>query len=321
MVGLSGDPIVPCRGGFLLYAASRSEVDSDVAFLARVFLILLGAAALVTALVARWLGRRLSSDVQEIARVARDVAGGNLHARAGDGIVGSAETAALASDLDHMIEQLGQLVAAQRTFVSHAAHELRSPLSTLRGELQLALRRPRSVAEHEQTIAQALGDVDALVLLAEDLLTLARAESTVEADPDALVSDIVDDALRAAKGGADLRGVRLTEKDDGVNTADVRVRGTRRDLSRALRNLLDNAVLHSAPNQAVEVVLSKTETHVAFAVEDDGPGVPEHDRPYVFDPFFRGPRDRGDIDAGAGLGLAIAAQIVRRIRRRAAARR
>jgi len=134
----------------LLYGASRSEVDTDVVFLARVLAILLGVSTLATALVARWLGRRLSSDVQDIAGVARDVASGNLGARAGDSIHGSAETRALAADLDHMIEQLGALVIAQHTFISHAAHELMSPLTTLRGELQLSVRRPRTADEQER---------------------------------------------------------------------------------------------------------------------------------------------------------------------------
>src|SRR5262249_23533818 len=159
----------------------------------------------------RWLGIRLSSDVQEIAGIARIVARGDLAARSGGRVRGSAETRALAADLDYMISQLAALVTAQRPFISHAAHELMSPLSTLRGELQLALRRPRTVAEHQAVLAQALRDVEALVLLSEDLLTLARVEVSGAAETVTALSDLVADAMRAAKGGAVTRNVELAE--------------------------------------------------------------------------------------------------------------
>src|SRR5262249_41120752 len=113
--------VIPMRRGngySLLYAASRGEVDADVVFLARLLAIVLVIAAVVTTVVARWLGRRLSSDVQEIAVIARTVARGDLGARSGGRVRGSTETRALAADLDHMISQLAALVAAQRTFIS-----------------------------------------------------------------------------------------------------------------------------------------------------------------------------------------------------------
>ena len=308
--------VIPMRrieGYSLLYAASRAEVDADVAFLARLHVILLVIAAAVTSVVARWLGRRLSSDVQQIASIARTVARGDLHARSGGTVRGSTETRALAADLDHMISQLAALVVAQRTFISHAAHELMSPLATLRGELQLALRRPRSIAEHEVALEEALRDVEALVILSEDLLTLARAEASepVEAVT-ARVADLVVDATRAARGGAVARGVEIVEDWMDPRLGTESVTGSRRELSRALRNLIDNAVAHSAQGARVTVRVDRYGDAVRFAVEDAGPGVAETDRESVFEPFFRGARERGETDQGVGLGLAIARQIARR---------
>jgi two-component system heavy metal sensor histidine kinase CusS len=307
--------VIPLRrnvGYSLLYAASRQEVDADVVFLARLHAVLLIVATLLTTLVARWLGRRLSSDVQEIASLARTVARGDLDARSDGRVRGSTETVALAADLDHMISQLSALVVAQRTFVSHAAHELRSPLSTLRGELQLAMRRPRSVTEHEEVLSQALSDVDALVTLSEDLLTLARAETSSPTDAETPLLDVVADALRAAKGGATASGVLLVERHGALDIASVRLKGARRELSRALRNLVDNAVSHSKNGESVVIAVELEAARVQVAVEDAGPGVALHDRPNVFEPFFRGARERGETDQGVGMGLAIARQIARR---------
>ncbi|HEX3597883.1 MAG TPA: HAMP domain-containing sensor histidine kinase [Polyangiaceae bacterium] len=307
--------VIPMRrnqGYSLLYAASRAEVDADVVFLTRLHAVLLVVATVLTTIVARWLGRRLSSDVQELAAIARTVARGDLEARSGGRVRGSTETRELASDLDHMVSQLSALVVAQRTFISHAAHELMSPLATLRGELQLALRRPRSVHEHEDALNQALDDVQALVTLSEDLLTLARAETSKNLPAETLLMELVADASRAAKGGAMSRGVAIIERQGEPSTRAARVIGARRELSRALRNLLDNAVSHSNPGQSVAVVVTLDGEEARIAVEDGGPGVAPADREAVFEPFFRGSRERGETDQGVGLGLAIARQIARR---------
>jgi two-component system heavy metal sensor histidine kinase CusS len=304
--------LIPMHDGFsLLYAASRAEVDADVVFLARVLFVLLILAIASTTLIAQWIGRRLASDVQEIARVARDVSAGNLAARVGASVQGSFEARALAGDLDHMIAKLEALVLAQRRFISHAAHELMSPLTTLRGELQLALRRPRSVAEHEKTLALALNDVESLVTLAEDLLTLARAETTIAGPNTARVSEILATAMRSAEGAARLRGVEFA-CDAAPRLGELRVCGVGRELSRALRNLVDNAASHSQAGDSVGISVDATDGRVEIAVQDSGPGVPEAFGAEIFEPFFRGARERGESDQGVGLGLSIAREIARR---------
>jgi two-component system, OmpR family, sensor kinase len=300
-------------GRLLLYAASRRTVDEDTGFLNRALTAIFLAATGLTALVALWLGGRLASDVDAIAKVARAVAEGELSARVGRGAQRSTETKSLASDLDHMIERLGELVAAQRTFISHAAHELRSPLTTLRGELQLALRRPREAAEYQQTIEDALGEVEALTVLAEDLLTLARVEASAPGSEAASIGRAVEGAIRMARGLAEARGVDLIEIVEGSDAAaETRVPGSEREIARVLRNLIDNAVAHSPPGGAVKVTIAKGDGRAVVAVSDQGSGVSAADAPHIFAPFFRGSKDQGGDEIGAGLGLAIARGIARR---------
>ncbi|MDI1432414.1 sensor histidine kinase [Polyangium sorediatum] len=299
-------------GAALLYAASRRTVDDDASFLHRTLGVLFLSATVATALFSRWLGGRLAGDVHAIARVAREVERGNLEARVGGGAHGSAETRALAADLDHMIEHLGALVAAQRLFVSHAAHELRSPLSTLRGELQLALRRPRDAAGYQRTIEEALVDVEALSHLSEDLLTLARVQAPRSQGTDVMaVGDIVADALRLARGPAEARRVSLEQAPENTNDAPLLVHGDRGEIIRALRNLVDNAVAHGPAQSPVLTTITRRDASVEIAVIDRGPGVAKEDEPHIFEPFYRGTRDRGDDRPGAGLGLAIARGIAR----------
>ncbi|EYF00340.1 sensor histidine kinase [Chondromyces apiculatus] len=336
------------RGQSLLYAASRGTVDEDTRFIGRAASVIFVAAVLITAFVARWLSARLASDVQAIAQVARAVAQGDLGARVGVGVRGSAETKRLGEDMDHMIGRLGALVATQQMFISHAAHELRSPLATIQGELQLALRRPREAAEYQEAIQEALTDVVALGALAEDLLVLARVQAgpkdgegtaataaagsavrpvnagepatAAQAGPGGevvAVGEVLDDALRMARGKADTRGVALKEIEEGGVPLATLVRGSRWKTARALRNLVDNAVAHTPEGGVVEVRVERGERgergeeSVRLVVTDEGTGVAPEDRTHIFEPFYRSAKEQSGEQEGAGLGLTIARDIAR----------
>ncbi|MDB4995790.1 MAG: uncharacterized protein JWM74_3222 [Myxococcaceae bacterium] len=305
--------VVPTARGPLLFAVSRRSVDEDLRYLSRLLAALFAGALALTALIARFLGRRLAEDVSAIAATARDVAAGDLSARVAQGAGrGSNETRALANDLDAMVAQLEKLMSAQRTFISHAAHELRSPLATLRGELQLALRRERTADEYRAAVEKALTDAEELGQLAEDLLTLARVQQAPRPTPTKPatvdVRTLVADAARMARGHAVAHGVRI----DGPSgdALESEVSGGRTDLARALRNLIDNAVTHSPEGGVVNVSARVSDGSVEIVIEDEGPGVDEHDADRIFTPFWRGSSEEGH-DLGAGLGLAIAREIAR----------
>lgn len=292
----------------LLYAASQRTVRDDSQYLYRVLVLLFVLATLATSLVARWVGERLARDVHVIAGVARTVAQGAFDARVGARARGSDDTRVLAADLDHMISQLAELVRTQRTFISHAAHELRSPLATLLGELQLALRRPREAGAYRVALEEMRGDVEALAHLTEDLLVLARLQSdAAPAREPVRVDAFVQEAVRMARGHAEARGVRVEVV--GLEAAgDLEIRAVRGELARLLRNLIDNAVTHSPTGEAVVVTITAGPRTLELAVVDVGPGVAPEDRQHIFAPFFRSARGAA-IHAGTGLGLSIARAI------------
>ncbi len=300
-------PVAFGKARRLFVAVSRAGVEDDMAYLLRLFASLMAVAMLSTVGIASWVGRRVASDVQRIATVARQVAEGDLEARLGRGVFGSTELQSLAADLDHMVAKLAELVAAHKVFASYAAHELRSPLAALRGELQLALRRPRAVADYEQVLASVLEDVEGLISLAEDLLTLARVQGSAGTPPNSLVTDLVQDAVRVVNGIAQFRSI-----DIAVKGADnkLMVPGRRPDLTRVLRNLLENAVAHSPDGETVTLEISAEPRKVMLALSDHGIGIPTEDQPHVFQPFFRGTVSQGNNRSGAGLGLAIARGII-----------
>lgn len=294
----------------LLFAVTRVGVDADLNFLLRIFGGLFAAATLLTFFVARWLARSLVHDVDAIYEVADAVAAGKLEARVGGKAKGSVETRLLAERLDRMIERLEELVVAQRQFISSAAHELRSPLTSLRGELELALRRDRPAEEYKETIEMALADAVSLVSLADDLLAIARVEGRRRNTEKEVthVTDLVAEAARMARGNAEARNIGVVVKEAAK---DVSIACSRKDVSRALRNLIDNAIAHSPNGKSISVKTAITDDHVDIAVEDEGSGVRPEDAPLLFAPFWRGKGERAGESSGAGLGLALAREIAR----------
>ena len=289
----------------LLLAAPRSDMEKDNDFLRKVMLIAALLSIGCTVLVTWNVVRRLTKGHEAIAETAHKVADGDLAARIRL-THGDDEVVQLAKDVDEMVRRLAVLVEGQQRFVAHAAHELRSPLTSLYGELQLALRRSRSAEEYKAAIEEALGSATRLKALAEDLLALARIGSERET-PQTPVSlgEVAKHAASWVAVEAARRHVALDVTADGSM-----VLGHAIDLERLLRNLLDNAVRHCPEGGHIWLEAKSEGEMVLVSVADDGPGVAEEDRDRVFEPFFRAPSQR-QRDDGSGLGLAIVREIAR----------
>lgn len=298
-------PIPGAQGEMLLLAAPRADLEKDMRFLRRVMLVAALLSIGFTMLVTWRVVRRLTRGHEAIATTARRVAAGDLHARVGldDG---DEEVVQLAHDVDEMVRRLATLVESQQRFVAHAAHELRSPLTALYGELQLALRRSRSADEYRTAIEEALDSARRLKALAEDLLALARIGSVHESPHTPVALDeVAKNAAIWVSREAARRNVELTIDADGST-----VLGRAFDLERLLRNLLDNAVRHCADGGHVRLEAASQGDTVHLTVVDDGPGIPLEDRERVFEPFFRAAAELRR-DEGSGLGLAIVREIAR----------
>ncbi|MFC7981556.1 ATP-binding protein [Streptomyces sp. NPDC057336] len=201
------------------------------------------------------------------------------------------EVARLASTTNETLAALESSVERQRRFVADASHELRSPIASLRTQLEVAAAHPELL-----DLDGAVEDTVRLQRLAADLLLLARLDAG-ERPADARV-DLAGLAREEAGGRA---GVRVRAEDD------VTVAGSRGQLGRVLANLLDNAQRHA--RSAVEVSVRRDGEAAVVSVADDGEGVPAADRERVFERFVRLDAARSRDDGGAGLGLAIARDV------------
>jgi two-component system OmpR family sensor kinase len=291
-------------GRSLLLATPRTDIDGDARDLARKMALAMLVAVLVSATVTSWLARMLTRDHDRIAAVARAVAAGDLSARIGP-TSGDPEMARLGRDVDEMISRLAVLVETQQRFIASASHELRSPLTTMLGELSFALRRERDAASYRASIEEALASARRLKAVSEDLLALARIGAT-DMDIEAVcLSDVTRAVVESTRAEAEERGVVVEVACDGGV-----VEGHAGDLERLLRNLVENALRHSPRGSRVRIEAKGAADGAQLLVSDDGPGVPPDVRERIFEPFFRLPADRTN-NAGAGLGLAIGRSIAR----------
>ncbi len=209
------------------------------------------------------------------------------------------EFSRLVQVLNGMLGRLDRAFAVQRRFTADASHELRGPLTALRGELDLALKRPRSAEEYQVTLERCREEVVRLTRLATDLLILARIETGFSAQ-DRLDTDLRAVAERVAgryRAVAEGRGVRLAVTGDSAV-----VRGDPGMLEQIVGNLVDNAVKHVPDAGGVEVAVSAGDPSM-LTVRDTGAGITEADQPQLFSRFFRG---ESTSATGTGLGLAIA---------------
>ncbi len=213
---------------------------------------------------------------------------------------GVVEFARLVQVLNAMLGRLDRASALQRRFTADASHELRGPLTALRGELDLALKRDRSPGEYREALERCREEVIRLTRVTTDLLTLARNEAGLSAQDMGEVDLhlVVERVIARRQAVAAERGLRLL-----LSGPAAVVRGDESMLERVVGNLVDNAVRHSPDGGAIALEILARET-VSLAVRDEGPGVPVGDQPRLFERFFRG--EGGHAGGGSGLGLAIA---------------
>lgn len=296
------------QGRVFRFPATGLLDDRGAAFSAALDRRLLGWAALIVmvgAVLALGLARHALAPLRRLDAAARRIAAGDLGARVGGG--GPPEIRQVAEAFDHMAAHLESSEAARRRMIRDVAHDLRTPLTNLRGQieaLQDGLRAADAEALdslHEETalLQRLVSDLDDLARADEGRLELRLGDVPV----DDLVGPVVEGFVQSGR----LDRERLTL---ALGRPAPVVRTDRAALGRALRNVLDNVVVH-APGARVRLEASAESDVVALRVSDDGPGIPPEHRARVTDRLYRVDDARGRDTGGSGLGLAIALELVR----------
>jgi signal transduction histidine kinase len=198
----------------------------------------------------------------------------------------------------------------QLEFTADASHELRTPLSVIRAEADVALSVPRSATEYRDALGRIQGESQRLRQLVDDMLWLARFDSR----PPPPGSEPVDLATLAQACADRFRAVGpavSAETPDGPVMSPALISAPPEWIDRLAGVLVDNACRHAGPDGKVRIEVRAQGNRVSLTVEDSGPGIPEADRPQLFDRFHRSAETGAEAGAGAGLGLAIGDSIVR----------
>lgn len=279
--------------------AARNEMVARGAMLLVLFSLAVGATSFAGSW---WLAGRVVRPVNEVIDQAEEIGAGSLDSRI-DAYADASEYRRLVEVLNTMLGRIQRAYHVQERFAADASHELRSPLTALRGEIEVALRRDRAPDEYREVLESALEEIDRLTGIAERLLAAARPDA--DHDSDAGPIDVrkvaTSIAEKVVSRHAD-RGVTASVSVAGTTHADV----DRTALSQVIWNLVDNAVRLSPDGASVAVTVEVGPDQVQVRVADRGPGVgAEADR--IFERFYRADQVRtpGPGNGNTGLGLAI----------------
>lgn len=269
-------------------------------------------ALVITAVVGDRLAKAALAPVERYRSRARAIASGATGVRLDVPAERDDEITRLGHTLNDMLDELDRSLARERRFLDDASHELRTPLTLLSTRVQLALRRPRTVAEHEAVLRELLVDVTALAELAGQLLQVGAAEAALPSpgapgDPARVI-----DALATSEGGSDRASSPDTWTVNSPAPGAAAVPMPDHAIRQVLLNLLTNAGIHGAPpvDLSLRVIPSDVGPVAVLMVSDSGPGVPADYLPAAAERFSR--TDDARSRPGAGLGLSLVHALVER---------
>jgi len=289
----------------IVYSSPVSDIEHSVAIVRQQILVA-GGIALALALIGGYLvARALAQRVKRLERAAEQVAAGDFeHPIAVDS---PDELGQLAVAFNEMQRQLAQLESAREKFIATASHELRTPIFSLGGFVELLGDEELDPDTRRRFLEQVAGQVERLRKLSVDLLDLSRLESgSLRLRPEQVdlaeltrsVSSEFEPALAQHDSHLELR---LASRSIEAQCDPVRV-------AQIMRILIDNALTHTAPGTRIVVTAGRSDGHLRLAVRDDGEGVAPAALTRIFEPFFT-----GDDVQGSGLGLAIASELAERM--------
>jgi len=254
------------------------------------------------------LTRTLVASVETVTRAARRIGETDLVTRVPAAQPGR-ELRDLAAAFNEMLDRIGRLVGQMREVTDNVAHDLRSPLTRMRGLAEAIATGPETAAEVRERAGAVVEECDRLAAIIDTLLDIAEARAGVAtlslAEVD--LAAVARDACELFDAVAEQKGVAL--RFEGLPTSSLRTRGDLPRLQRAIANVLDNAVKYTPAGGEVRVTVSGEPGWVAVTVSDTGIGIAPEDLPRVFDRFFRAEASRST--RGSGLGLALTDAVVR----------
>jgi heavy metal sensor kinase len=290
--------------GIVQVGSSLEGVEEALHQLLLILFIAVPAALLIASVGGLFLANKALRPVDAITRIARRIGSGDLSQRIRIKRVND-EIGRLASTFNEMIAKLEKSFRQVKRFTADASHELKTPLTILRGEVEVGLKKKRGLKEYQQILASNLEEINRMSRIVEDLLTLSRAdmgELTMEREEielSALAREVWEDLQLLAKK----KRIQLKFMDNGF----TRVEGDSLFLRQLILNLTENGLKYTRAGGevAVRVKGDRDQGVVRLLVTDTGVGIPQKDLKRIFDRFYRVDGARSRETGGTGLGLSI----------------
>jgi signal transduction histidine kinase len=315
-----GKPFSPTRGEFMMPLTINGNIIGTLWIdrgtpprVVQLILSLIGPTALVsvmlgilTLIIGLLVVRRVINPLSEVIAAAEAVSTGDLTARVPVGARND-DLTALSIHFNHMADELERSDKQRRNLLADIAHELRTPITIMRGRLEGIL--DGVYPADEAHIAPALEETYLLERLVEDLRLLALAEANqlrYEMKPVQL-NELMETILGLFSAQAGERNIQLNLVAE-ANLPEVMVDPQR--FQQVVGNLIDNALRYAPEGSTINLDIQRKADGIELSVADEGPGIPEDELEHVFDRFWRGEKSRARSTGGAGLGLSIARQLV-----------
>ena len=284
-------------------AQNMDDFNEATSRFRHLLLAIIPASLLVASFAGYWISKRALAPVDQITRAAQQISGTNLSARLAVPNSGD-ELERLAETLNAMLERIDLALKQIAQFTADASHELRTPIALMRTRAELALRRPRSAAENQETIEQLHAEIVRTSELVERLMLLARADSgasLLRFEPVELV-ELVQDVLAQTSVLAEHKQLELEAE---LARTPIRVQGDSQFLRQLFVILIDNAVKYTPAPGKINVTLAASNGSAILTVADTGIGIEPADLENIFERFYRADKARSRETGRHWPGLAI----------------
>ena len=290
------------RGVVLQLGQSMEQYTRFIEAFRRIFVLTMASLIVLAALVGWFMARRALSGVEEVTRTARRISEGALKERV-PVKPGVDEIDQMAITFNDMLDRIETLIKGIKEMSDNIAHDLKSPITRIRGLAEVTFTTETSLKEYEHMAASTIEECDRLLDMINTMLMISKTEAGVwDLKFEALdMAGIVRDACDLFHPMAEDKGVALVchEAEPCMIQGDVRM------IQRMVANLLDNAIKYTLPSGRVEVSIGRSDNAtVSVSVKDTGMGISEKDLAHVFERFFRSDPSRSESGTGLGLSLA-----------------
>ena len=290
------------------FAAQGKRIDTPREEISEILLWYTLPAAAVAVVAGWWMTRRLLAPISRLTETAEGITLDNLDQRLPES-ASKDEFARLTDVFNNMLSRLEASVAQIRDFTMHASHELKTPLTVMRGEMEAALHSSDITPALRELLASQLDEIQRLTKIVEGLTLLAKADAGQLTLNESIVPlhELVRDSFVDAQILAQANEIHVELR----SSDEVFLKGDRHRLRQLLLNLTDNAIKYNQPGGRVEMQLQHDQSVARLVIVNTGPGIAPEVLPRVFDRFFRAHTNQSPAIDGCGLGLTIADWIVR----------